>query len=344
MTDEAVHATGAQQSARRSLPVSHFVLTAMDVLWRRRHLFLLPILIALPLAIAFVKLGPRPYVAQGLLLLQENARDNPLVREAMPAYVNMQDRVNGLQALMRSERVLTAALADIHGMEVLSNRARAEQLKRQLALDLNLYLVGSDFLIIELRDTAPVGLGKRLESVLARFLEALLPSEDARGVLKDMHQFPAAEGSTAGIAPSVLKAPERIKLIDPPRDPVLPATSGLRIVLGAFALSLVVAAGLVALAEILDTTVRSQAQFERITGLAVLTRLPVSGETADALPQPAASAESAPGKSSRAQQLTRVFLLLTFVGIGGIALAEMGALPGMSGKSSLLAALDRGGR
>jgi hypothetical protein len=74
--------------------------------------------------------------------------------------------------------------------------------------------------------------------------------------------------------PGILNAPERIKLIDPPRDPVSPTRSARMVVLFSAAVSVLMGVGLVFLVEGLDPTVRRADEVEDITGVPVLAELP----------------------------------------------------------------------
>ncbi len=75
--------------------------------WRRRLLLTLPLLVMLPLSLLWWQLGPRTYVATSLMLLQETGATNPLARESVGAPTGrIQDRIAGLQALLKSDRVL----------------------------------------------------------------------------------------------------------------------------------------------------------------------------------------------------------------------------------------------
>ncbi|MBS0243379.1 MAG: hypothetical protein JSS20_14465, partial [Proteobacteria bacterium] len=84
---------------------------------------------------------------------------------------------------------------------------------------------------------------------------------------------------TVSAAPNILNAPERIKIIDLPRDPVFPATSGMKVFVLAMAGALALSIALAGALELLDSTVRRADQFEQLTGVPVLARIPwPSGE------------------------------------------------------------------
>lgn len=153
---------------------------ALEIAWRRRYLLIIPLLVALPLSIVAGKYIPKTYQATSLMLMQENdnvfklgERDNQLLAGQLRV------KVAGLEALLKSERVLSQVLVDVMGADVPTEpRARAIAMK-EIANALSLELVGTDFLEFRLRDTDPSGLGRKLEAITTRFLESLLlPDEE----------------------------------------------------------------------------------------------------------------------------------------------------------------------
>jgi uncharacterized protein involved in exopolysaccharide biosynthesis len=140
---------------------------------------MLPIVTLLPLGLAYAKFGPRTYVAKSLMLLQETARDFPSSHRDLPGFARMQDRIAGLQALLKSDRVLLGALSDITGDQMSTDPDKVAGWIRDLSTALTLTLVGTDFLQFELKGSEPKGMGKQLEAVTSNFLEALLSTPDA---------------------------------------------------------------------------------------------------------------------------------------------------------------------
>lgn len=400
-----------------------FVLRVLDAMWRRRYLFLLPFLLSIPLCFGYVMFGPRPYVSKALLLLQEreSSRENPLFRD-LPNYVNMQERIGGLQALLKSDRVMTAVMQDIAGDDLPTTAKGVALLKKRIADSITMDLAGNDFLQIQMKDTSPAGLGTKLEAVVTRFIEALLPEQElasamqvlvekrkeeldslevvygrirnataarmetlkrespflaeqraeltrataARNELnaaiatlrkqveadtkssdksaqaadratelkaaearsaameRQFHTLNATVGkqteqsqelrqleqqlksieaealkartaylaaskrfqspSSSGGSATLLNAPQRIKLLDPPQDPVFPATPAFKILLAIIAATMLAAIGLVVAAELLDTRLRTEQQFGRLTGLPVIARLPSRGTALSGAP------------------------------------------------------------
>ena len=72
----------------------------------------------------------------------------------------------------------------------------------------------------------------------------------------------------------ILRAPERILVIDPPRDPQLPLLSKTKIIIIGLMLGTLLGAGFGLLAELFDTRVRSARQLANLIKAPVLARLP----------------------------------------------------------------------
>jgi hypothetical protein len=82
----------------------------------------------------------------------------------------MQQRVAGLEALLKSDQVLIPLLDLPAG----ADPKRISQGLQDLRKDLTLELIGSDFLSVDLRGPNSNGLGDKLSRILARFFEVLL--------------------------------------------------------------------------------------------------------------------------------------------------------------------------
>ena len=122
---------------------------------------------------------PRGYVARALIQLHETAAlPLALARDATSWSTpeRMKDRAAGLRTLLGSDYVLSRVLDDFGGAPKSDVRQRAAEIE-DLRSDLSLDLAGSDYLELRLRGQTAEGLGRRLEIVLARFLEALTQTE-----------------------------------------------------------------------------------------------------------------------------------------------------------------------
>jgi uncharacterized protein involved in exopolysaccharide biosynthesis len=141
----------------------------LQAAWRRRFLLIVPILLLVPLSLVIALLVPGTYTAHTLLLLQEGEKGNPLARDAaVPG--SMQQRVAGLEALLKSDQVLIPVLDLPNG----ADPKRVSQALQDLRKDLTLELIGSDFISVDLRGSKSDGLGDKLSRILARFFEVLL--------------------------------------------------------------------------------------------------------------------------------------------------------------------------
>ena len=154
--------------------VTHLIETA----WRRRVLIALPILIMLPLSIIGSRFLPQTYITKSLLVMSETGSDNPLIKAAGTTE-RIRDRAPGLQALVKSDRVLLNALHDILGDRMPTDPKRIAQALKDLDGQLSFEMIGTDFLELQLKGSNPAGLGRKLEAVTSRFLESLVSPDQA---------------------------------------------------------------------------------------------------------------------------------------------------------------------
>src|SRR3954451_4731176 len=170
--------------------------------WRRRYLLLTPVLVMLPLSVAAALLLPRSYETSALLLLQESGRNNPLAGDPVsPEF--MQQKVPGLEALLKSEQVLTPAIGEIEAAGFKSPGSNPQSAIRNLRAALSVELIGTDFLTIRMTGSRSEGLGRQLSIVLSSFLQALLsePSGNAAQVVmtKQQQQISSLEQKKAAV-------------------------------------------------------------------------------------------------------------------------------------------------
>ena len=315
-----------------------------DASWRRRFLLLTPILAMIPLSVAAALIFPRSYETSALLLLQESGRNNPFAGDPVsPEF--MQQKVPGLEALLKSEQVLAPAIGEIQAAGLKSPRDLQRAI-RDLRSELSVELVGTDFLTIRLRGSKSEGLGRQLSIVLSSFLQTLLSESNgnaAQVVLTRQQQqissleqkkaavqrqmagtAPAgANGGTrsdlqrqllqvdqqltsaretydslakrypqanAGVAPGILNAPGRIKIVDAPKDPSVSTSSRAKLLLGGIAAGLLLGIALAWAAELLDPTIYDRDELVSATGLPLLAVLrrapPISGSAPAAAKAP----------------------------------------------------------
>jgi capsular polysaccharide biosynthesis protein len=118
--------------------------------------------------------------------------------------------------------------------------------------------------------------------------------------------------------PAILNAPERIRIIDAPTDPLFPNRSRLVVLGYGIAASLLLAAGLAVAAELLDRTIRDPEEFAATSGVPVLAVLPRT--TPVVMPTEQATTETKrrrPRPAQAAAVLILISLGLTFASSKG---------------------------
>jgi uncharacterized protein involved in exopolysaccharide biosynthesis len=168
-----------------SLNPSRLLGKTLGVVVRRRWLLLAPMLLTLLVTPAALYLVPRTYTATTLLLLQENASDSPMARELRYSE-SISDKVAGMLALLKSDRLLIDSLMELHGPYFAKDRNAALSMKEDLRRALSMISAGGDFFQIQLRSQQPFGMGRTLEVVTARMIESVVSSDMASS---SAHQF-----------------------------------------------------------------------------------------------------------------------------------------------------------
>jgi uncharacterized protein involved in exopolysaccharide biosynthesis len=177
--------------------------------WRRRYLLLTPVLAMLPLSLIAALVLPRSYESSALLLLQESSRNNPFASDPVsPEF--MQQKVPGLEALLKSEQVLAPAIRSIQTAGLRKPENDLPAAIRSLRRSLSVELIGTDFLAIRLSGPKSQGLGQQLSIVLSSFLEALLsgPRANAAEIVleKQQQQILLLEQEKAAVQQELAKA------------------------------------------------------------------------------------------------------------------------------------------
>ena len=149
----------------------------LDIAWRRRMLLALPIAIMLPLSFIASRLMPQAYVAKALLAMQESGSDNPLLKSTSNSIDRLRERAPGLQALLKSDRVLGNALQDMLGEKMPTDPRQIALATRDLDTALSFEMIGTDFLELQLKGGKREGLGRKLEAITSRFLESLVATD-----------------------------------------------------------------------------------------------------------------------------------------------------------------------
>jgi hypothetical protein len=155
-------------STRLSQTVTEYSIIALDVMKRRWYALLLPILIAIPLALAATKVTPTKYTAKSLILLQAEGAEG-----ASQSRQQMMEQVAAIEAWLKSNYVMLALLPKI--MEFKDQTDPEEQSVKltEARSAINLTLLGGAAVEISLNGNRPDGLGAKLEIVLARIMEGL---------------------------------------------------------------------------------------------------------------------------------------------------------------------------
>jgi uncharacterized protein involved in exopolysaccharide biosynthesis len=145
----------------------------LDAARRRRRLLIVPIVLMVPLSGGVALFFPRTFETSALLLLQESARNNPLVSEPISAEA-IQQKVPGLEALLKSDQVLTQAVQEMRDRGSRLATGDTQGAIRKLRAALSVEMIGTDFLSVRLRGSGARELDKDLSIILGNFLEALL--------------------------------------------------------------------------------------------------------------------------------------------------------------------------
>jgi uncharacterized protein involved in exopolysaccharide biosynthesis len=81
------------------------------------------------------------------------------------------------------------------------------------------------------------------------------------------------ESIRLGGAVGILRAPELIRIVDPPRDPDFPTRSPIVYLFAALAAGILLGLGLASIAEFLDTSLRDPEEFSEVAGAPLITRI-----------------------------------------------------------------------
>lgn len=160
-----------------------FLRMVLEIAWRRRYLLVVPFLLMIPLAFLIQKFAPRTYVTKSLMVLMETG-SNPFSRGeggGGSSPYTFRPRVEGLKALLLSDRVLDNVMRDLLGADAPSDPRGADLWRSDFAERLSLDPVGTDFIELKLKGGDPKGMGRQLEVVVSRFLDALMPGGASLG-------------------------------------------------------------------------------------------------------------------------------------------------------------------
>ena len=170
----------------------------VQAFWRRRLLLVVPMLLLVPLSFLIAAFAPKTYVAKSLILLQEEGRDNPLAKAGPERSSEMRERIAGLEALAKSDLVISRAMNEILGEAAPRSAAAIAEWKEDMKDAFSVELIGTDFVALSLKSNNPTGLGDRVAILTTIFLEALLTEEQTISatqllLTKRKEEFEAAE-------------------------------------------------------------------------------------------------------------------------------------------------------
>lgn len=152
----------------------------IDGLRRRWFLLLLPLVLALPVAILVWKSAPKKYEAQStILMLSANRASEGSTGTSIFPRQSALEQVAVLEAWLKSEPVLLELLPLLSDSSA-APTAQPEDLSAEVAIlrrSITLQLVGAAALEIRLEGGTAKGLGRKLEIIVTRLLEGLVNPE-----------------------------------------------------------------------------------------------------------------------------------------------------------------------
>ena len=154
------------------------LLFMLDGLRRHWFLLLLPIIIALPLAYAVVKLVPKSFEAKSTILMTSANRglEGPGGSAGAPRHVTI-EQIGVLDAWLKSDHVLGELLPQLTDEPLSGSPEERGILIHILRSSLTLELIGAAVLEIRLTGPKAHGLGRKLEIIVARLLDGVLNPE-----------------------------------------------------------------------------------------------------------------------------------------------------------------------
>jgi hypothetical protein len=193
------------------------ILFILDGLRRHWLLFLLPIIVALPVAAATWKLAPKKYETKSTILMASANRGSDFGSAGFPRQ-SASEQIAVLEVWLKSDHVLGPLLPQLlDGPAPTDPEALAVQIER-LRRSLTLQLIGASVLEIQLEGSQAKGLGRKLEIIVTRLLEGVLNPE--AGILSAVQLIiarreEAMEEAEVALARAIrdagLESPERVK-------------------------------------------------------------------------------------------------------------------------------------
>lgn len=156
---------------------------AIDLACRRWKIAVLPLLVAALVAWVAVMVAPTRYTAKSVILLQAPNRGTAWV----PPHQRQStiEQVSALEAWIKSDHILRSLLPalfdigpntsaeDIETLKMVVRRTLTFELVGASALEARTELRNPSVLEVRLEGSSPVGLGRRLETIVARLMEGV---------------------------------------------------------------------------------------------------------------------------------------------------------------------------
>ena len=146
--------------------ICEYLMLVLDVVRRRWQVLVLPVALALPAAVFAVKVMPKQYVAKSLVLVQSS-------NGAAANTQNINEQVRAIEAWLKSDHVLTNLLPELIDTSNITNKLDMSVKVNMLRSAIRFRPLGGTAYEISLTLSTPDGLGRKLETVLARIMESL---------------------------------------------------------------------------------------------------------------------------------------------------------------------------
>ena len=146
--------------------ICEYLMLVLDVVRRRWQVLVLPVALALPAAVFAVKVMPKQYVAKSLVLVQSS-------NGAAANTQNINEQVRAIEAWLKSDHVLTDLLPDLVDAKGITSKLERSVQINMLRSAIRFQPLGGTAYEISLALSKPDGLGRKLETVLARIMESL---------------------------------------------------------------------------------------------------------------------------------------------------------------------------
>ena len=154
-------------------PIVQLLAEWLEAAWRRRYLMLVPAVLLPFLGFGVGVLAPKAYTAHTTILVQDAAEANPFLKD-INVPTALEDRMDGITALMRSRAVLGLVAEDLGWIGPESSEAERGRQIYRLGQMISVRLIGSDLIEINANDGVPDHLKAVLQAVSNRLIERVV--------------------------------------------------------------------------------------------------------------------------------------------------------------------------